>query len=37
LLARRRRLAAPAPLVHLFDEAGTTISAAEDWRSAYLT
>jgi multiple sugar transport system ATP-binding protein len=30
-------VALPAPFVHLFDEAGTTVGASEDWRSAYLT
>jgi multiple sugar transport system ATP-binding protein len=27
----------PAAFIHLFDEAGTTIGANEDWRAAYLT
>lgn len=27
----------PPAFVHLFDEAGTTIGATDDWRSAYLT
>jgi multiple sugar transport system ATP-binding protein len=27
----------PAAFIHLFDEAGTTIGATEDWRAAYLT
>jgi multiple sugar transport system ATP-binding protein len=30
-------VALPAPFVHLFDEAGTTVGANDDWRAAYLT
>lgn len=29
--------ALPAPFVHLFDVAGTTVGANDDWRAPYLT